>query len=61
MNISAYINVFEVKIGLAYQISIVSAFILNTEKRYGKFKLICEDYLLVNKDLHNICGKKISY
>ncbi|XP_063401822.1 uncharacterized protein LOC134686061 [Mytilus trossulus] len=55
MNISADTHVSEVKIGLAYQISIVSAFILNTEKLDGKFKLICEDYLLVNKDLHNIC------
>lgn len=59
MNISVDIYVSEVKIGLAYQISIVSAFILNTEKRYGKFKLICEDYVLVIKDLHNICESSI--
>lgn len=59
VNISANVNVSDVEFRLSYQISVFTTFILNTEKCYGKFKLICQDrfddYLLVDEDSHNIC------
>lgn len=57
VNISA--NVSGVKIGLAYHLSILSAFILNNETCIGKFKLTCQvrssNHLLADEDLQNIC------